>query len=195
MILNARHHGSQRGMALITSLLLLLVVTILAVSMFRGFSVQGRIAGNVREKQRALTAAESAQQYAEWWLSQGSNAATATVACSTVLDANLNQGQICNDTLVHMGASVTTVPWNTGTGSIGVQYTPNLMLGHVNATAGPGTFYSRPVFNISDLGVSADAQGEVFQVDAAGWGANASSVAVVESTYEVTTGVVCRSCL
>ena len=55
----------QHGMALISGLLVLVVVTILAVSMFRSFGMQARIAGNTREKQRALHAAESAQEYAE----------------------------------------------------------------------------------------------------------------------------------
>src|SRR6185312_3279784 len=88
-----------RGMALITSLLLLVVVTILAVSMFRSFTVEGKIAGNVREKQRALLAAESAEQYGEWWLRQGSNSAVGSVICNTVLDANNGDGQICSNTL------------------------------------------------------------------------------------------------
>jgi len=61
-------HG-QRGMVLITSLLLLLILTMLAVSMFRSYGVQERIAGNTRDKQRARSAAISAQQYAETWLS------------------------------------------------------------------------------------------------------------------------------
>ena len=37
--------------------------------MFRSFGMQEKIAGNMREKQRALQAAVSAEQYAEWWLS------------------------------------------------------------------------------------------------------------------------------
>lgn len=182
---------SERGMALVSSLLLLVVVTLLALAMFRGFSIQGRIAGNVREKQRALTAAQSAQQYAEWWLAQGSNAATTPQTCDTALDANLNQGQICSNAL----ASVTSVPWIADDEPQGVQYTPNSMIGKIDDEApGQGTFFSRPTFYITDLGTSADGQGEIFQVDAAGWGASPNSVAVVQSTFQVTTGVVCRSC-
>jgi type IV pilus assembly protein PilX len=190
-------HG-QRGMALITSLLLLLVVTILAVAMFRGFSIQGRIAGNVREKQRAVTAAVSAEQYAEWWLTQGNNAASAPVVCAApMLDANLSQGQICSNQLKRdLALDVTKVPWTIGTDKVGISYVPNQMIGKINADApGQDSFYSEPSFYIADMGVSADGQGEVYQVDAAGWGAAPNSVAVVESTFEVTAGVVCRSCL
>ena len=67
--------ANQRGVALVTSLLLLVIITILALSMFRSFGTQERIAGNLREKERALHAADSAQQYAEWWLLQSNNTA------------------------------------------------------------------------------------------------------------------------
>ena len=69
-------------MVLISSLLLLIVVTIIALSMFRSFGIQEKIAGNTREKQRALPAAVSAQQFAEWWLSNN-GATSAPVPCAT----------------------------------------------------------------------------------------------------------------
>jgi len=59
----------QRGLVLVSSLLLLLVVTMLALAMFRSMGLAEKISGNVREKQRALHAAVVAEQYAEWWLS------------------------------------------------------------------------------------------------------------------------------
>src|SRR6185312_16564834 len=58
----------QSGMVLITTMLLLVVVTILALAMFRGAGLEQRIAGNTMEKQRALQAAVSSQQYGESWL-------------------------------------------------------------------------------------------------------------------------------
>ena len=59
----------QKGMALVSALLLLVVTTVLALAMFRSFGVLEHIAGNTREKQRAFHAAESARTYAEAWLS------------------------------------------------------------------------------------------------------------------------------
>ncbi len=182
----------QRGMALITSLLLLVVVTILAVSMFRSFAIEGKIAGNVREKQRALLSAESAQQYAEWWLTQGSNAGTLSTVCTQAMNANIGEGQICANTL----------PSILGVGNIGnvnswpafvTSYTPPSM--NVTQTASQGTYYQAPVFYISDLGTDKDGSGgEVFQIDAMGYGASADTVAVVESTFVVNSGVQCYSC-
>jgi type IV pilus assembly protein PilX len=65
MIKTSIYRPQQRGMVLVTALLLLIVVTILAVGMFRSFGLDERMAGNVREKNRALNTAESAEQAAE----------------------------------------------------------------------------------------------------------------------------------
>ena len=77
-------------MVLVSSLLLLIVVTIIALSMFRSFGIQEKIAGNMREKQRALQAAVSAEVYAEVWLqSNGSwvRMPSTAPACSTRISA------------------------------------------------------------------------------------------------------------
>ena len=181
----------QRGVALISSLLLLLIITILALSMFRSFGTQERIAGNLREKDRALHAAVSAQQYGEWWLTQGSNTAAGAVACALgTLSANLNppQGQICLQTPRQAGWSVTTVPWGTQ-----VQYVPPTMgVPGLAGTNGDPPYFAAPAFYIADRGVAGDGAGEAYQIDAYGYGSAAGTVAVVESTYEVAQGVVNR---
>jgi type IV pilus assembly protein PilX len=194
---------AQRGMVLVTSLLLLVVVTIIALSMFRSFGIQEKIAGNMREKQRALQAAVSAQQYAEWWLSN--NATQAPVPCSLLLSANLNQGQICTNKLSTAVADITTVPWMIGGKQVGVSYVPPPSPGvptmtfatsaSVTAANNP-TYYAAPNFYISDMGPSADPNipGEIYQVDAFAYGGAFGTAAVVESTYAVYTSSSCRSC-
>jgi type IV pilus assembly protein PilX len=189
--------GPQRGLALITSLLLLMIITILALSMFRGFGSQERIAGNLREKDRALHAAESGQQYAEWWLLQGNNSAIGAVACAApVLSANLGQGQICNQTLPNaLGLAAATqiaavaLPW-----TLGVTYLPPSMsvTPGVNGANGDPPYFATPAYYITDLGLANDGQGEAYQVDAYGYGGASNTVAVVESTFEVAQGVVNR---
>lgn len=174
----------QRGLVLVSSLLLLLVVTIMALSMFRSFGIQERISGNMREKQRALQAAVTAQQHAEMWLS--SNSTTAPVVCNALLNANLNQGQICSNILTN----VTTLPWGA---TVGVTFLPGGM--NVNTASSLGSYYATPRFYISDLGTSASGQGEVYQIDAVGYGGTANAVAVVESTYLVSPGVIDRGAL
>jgi type IV pilus assembly protein PilX len=180
----------QRGIALVSSLLLLIIITILALSMFRSFGAQEKIAGNLREKERALHAAESAQQFGEWWLLQGNNAAIGAVTCVPGLNARLNQGQICNLSPVQAGFDVTSVPWPASAASVsylppGMSITPGL-----NVANPP--YFDTPAFYIADLGPAADNTGEAYQIDAYGYGGSAATVAVVESTYEIQQGVVNR---
>jgi type IV pilus assembly protein PilX len=200
--------AGQRGMALVSSMLLLLIVTILVVSMFRSFTTQEKIAGNVREKERALHAAESAEQYAEWWLTFGNNLQTGAVTCGAPqLNANnAGEGQICSNTLAprvgaptpNLGIDVTQVPWTIagpGGGLVGVTFLPGPVGTSPGMTIGAGgtssnpLYFAKPVFYIADVGVAADGQGEAYQIDAVGWGGSANAVAVVESTYEVAKGV------
>ena len=192
MITQASGARIQRGIVLVSSLLLLLVVTIIALSMFRSFGMQEKIAGNMREKQRALQAAVSAQHYAEWWLSTNGNANSAPVTCAGLLNANLNQGQICANKLNLAVADVTVVPWQIAGANVGVTILPpNMQIStspSVGAVANP-TYYSTPTFYISDMGPSGDPSvpGEIYQVDAVGYGGGPNTAAVVESTYAVYT--------
>jgi type IV pilus assembly protein PilX len=188
---------AQRGMVLVSSLLLLIVVTIIALSMFRSFGMQEKIAGNMREKQRALSAAVSAQQFAENWLMN--SATQAPVACvAGLLNGTVGQGQICNTATalksVVPNGDVTTVPWTIGGAPVGVTFlpagmslstTPSVSVANL---ANP-TYYGIPAYYISDMGPSADPTipGEIYQVDAYGYGGNSATVAEVESTYAVYT--------
>jgi len=193
--------SNQLGVVLITSLLLLLVVTIMAVSMFRSFGIQEKIAGNVREKQRAMQAAASTLQYAEWWLGSQSNApvavsayaaASADVACVALVSANAGQGQICNNTLASNGISAASVPWTipgAGAVPIGVSYLPTGMgangaLCTGNNCLSADVYYDVPRFYIADMG-SYGRSGELYQVDAYSYGLSADTIAVVESTVAV----------
>jgi len=194
------HHaqaGNERGIALVSSMLLLLIITILALSMFRSFGILERIAGNMREKDRALHAAVSVQQYAEWWLTQpaGSIAASAPVTCTAgaPLNANAGQGQICTSasSLANLGINATQqLPWP----ATYVQYSPAGMATPAQAgTNGNDPPYVwTPGFYIVDLGLAADAAGEAYQITAFSSGGTTGTVAVVESTYEVQQGVVNR---
>jgi type IV pilus assembly protein PilX len=187
----------QRGVALISSLLLLMIITILALSLFRSLGTQEKIAGNLREKERALHAAESAQQYGEWWLTQGANVAVGAAACPAgTLSANLGQGQICNQSPQQAGWAVTNVlaaaPYGWANGIQVTYLPPGMNVPGVNSGNNDPPYAATPGFFIADAGVAADGQGEAYQIDAYGYGGAAATVAVVESTYEVQQGVVNR---
>src|SRR5579864_9427256 len=159
---------NQAGMVLVSGLLLLLVVTIMALSMFRSFGMQEKIAGNMREKQRAVQASVSTQEYAEWWLTTQSNATRAVAAqdgpaaavpCTTTpLDANAGTPSICNvasPLSTVLGVSPATWPnlaaSNPGAAA-GVYYTPpgfNYTGNSTNASVAD-IYYGRPRFYIQD---------------------------------------------
>jgi type IV pilus assembly protein PilX len=184
---------TQRGMVLISSLLLLMVVTIFAMSMFRSFGVEEKIAGNTRDKERARASAMTALQYAEWWITQD-NWANASVCAPALLVAPA-QGQIClpaqlpNITniasLNATVASVTTVPWVSGAQEIGTQYTPPGM--NVTNAAAPDYYFGPPRFYISFINQFSYYQycGNLYQIDAWGYGGSPNTIAVVESTFEI----------
>jgi len=181
----------QRGMALITAMLLLIVVTIMALSMFRSYGVEERLAGNTRDKQRAINAAESAQQYAESWLASGT--APSTGVCPVGLVPSSTSGEVCSPPVTPI--DFTVMPWKTGVTY--TQFTSNQINGVANVISAVGTaaqagqsasYALAPVFYITDLGANAGSPpGEVYQVDALGYGGNANTVAVVESTFVIGT--------
>jgi type IV pilus assembly protein PilX len=180
----------ERGIVLITSLLLLLVVTLIALSMFRSFGIQEKIAGNLREKARTLQAAISAEEFAENWMINGGVTSSAPVTCNALLNGNLGFGQICSNKLPLVVANITSVPWQIAGNNVGVTFTPtNMIISNTTAvsTVANPSYYQAPVFYISDMGASADASipGEIYQIDAAAWGGNSNTVAVVESTFSV----------
>ena len=185
----------QRGVILITAMLLLIVVTIMALSMFRGYGAQERLAGNTRDKQRALAAAISAQQYAEFQLASGA-APLPGVCPAGILPSGM---QVCLPPPAPAPLpNFATLPWLTGvTYSV---FTSNAINGVSNVISLPGAGATRdlpgqsassvkaPQFNVIDLGPNAPGAlpaGEVYQVDAVGFGGTSNTVAVVESTFVI----------
>jgi type IV pilus assembly protein PilX len=175
--------AAQRGLVLVTSLLLLVVVTILAIAMFRSFGLDERIAGNVREKQRALNAAETAEQFAETWLSQGNG--SSAIACTVFVSSTV--GQVCTNTLQAQGINPVTLPWPQGVNYLPTTPTTMVTTGVGNSIGGQGTYYTNPAFYIGFLntaivnGVSTT----IYQIDAVGYGGSGNAAAVVEATYQV----------
>jgi type IV pilus assembly protein PilX len=172
-------------MALISALLLLVVMTILGIAMFRSFGTLERIAGNNREKQRALSAAASTQTFAESWLmSSGGINATAGTSCPA--------GQVTAPATVQVCSSVLTNTSKPGTWPSWMNYTPPTMT--VGGSGGVGTldnYIQQPAFYIAFLGGSFDnnqlggTQTNTYQIDATGYAGSLASVAVVESAYNV----------
>jgi Tfp pilus assembly protein PilX len=76
------------------------------------------------------------------------------------------------------------VPWTLNAKPVGVSFNTFNTLSKVDRdNPANGTYYSAPMFYITDLGPAAAGIGEVYQIDATGWGGTADTVAVVESTF------------
>jgi type IV pilus assembly protein PilX len=172
---NKLERPRARGMVLISALLLLLVMTILGTIMLRSSGLGEKTGGNIREKQRALHVAESAQTYAEWWLSSGAgNNATTGAQCN----GTVGTPRVCTNTL----QDVVAVPW-----AAGVSYSPPML-----QVAPPGVadgYFAAPSMYIAFVSSTYDpttgTQTQVYQVDAQGYGGTQNAVAVVESGYSV----------
>lgn len=183
--------GRERGMVLVTALLLLVVVTLLAVGMFRSFGLDEKIAGNIREKHRALNAAEGAEQYAEWWLAQG-NGSTG-VPCAALIPAT-SPPVVCSNPINAIN-DVTQVPLPFPTGVAYNPPTPTVMNVEGQTVGAAYTeYYSSPTFYIYYVGPAPGGLGTIYQIDAAGYGGSADTAAVVETTYLVQQSVTCTTC-
>lgn len=181
----------QSGVVLVTAMLLLIVVTIMALSMFRSYGVEERLAGNTRDKQRAINAAISAQQFAEFTLASGTAPISGTCPAG-VLPTGI---EVCTN---NPAPNFMTLPWTSG--ATFSQFTSTPINGISNIVSATGTadvytagaltqsasYVQAPIFYITDLGPNAGAPaGEVYQVDALGYGGSTNTVAVVESTFVI----------
>ncbi|GAB3381813.1 PilX N-terminal domain-containing pilus assembly protein [Spongiibacter taiwanensis] len=70
MRVSHRVHASQRGAALIVSLVFMLIITIISVASMQSATLQERMAGNAKDEKLAFQAAEAALREAESQLSQ-----------------------------------------------------------------------------------------------------------------------------
>ena len=176
---------TQRGIALLTSLLILVVVTLIAVSMYKNFGLQEKLAGNTLEKQRSLLAADSAVRFGEWWLSQG-NTGSGVVCNGGEIDANVQANmKICSNGLATPG----TVPWANR-----FKYKPPTMTilagGGLN-TASTGTigdvnYATSPSLYVSYMGLGPNGKSMLYQVTGVGYGGSTTTVSVLQSVYAMT---------
>jgi type IV pilus assembly protein PilX len=181
----------QSGIALLTALLILIMLTLLAVAMFRGFGLQQKIAGNVREKERAFQAAENALQYGEWWLSPGNpnpppqdtgidcTTSSANITVTTPADMRVCSTPLTNasDPTSWTGALVYTPPKMTVAAGGGVATD-----GNNNADI---NYTKSPLVYIAYLGLSPTNKEKLYSVTAAGFGGSSTSTAVVRSVVSV----------
>ena len=180
----------QRGFILVTGLLFLVVMTLLALAMFRSTGLMDRISANARDKQRSFEAAESALQYAEWWLNNN-DPGTTTTPCTA--------GLVSGDTVANIHVCSTALPSDYLTSAAWANaftYTPpNLAVpvtgagtgGQVSATdkTSDVIYYKLPGFYVEYVGVSSTKGGNVYRITAYGYGGDSNTKSIIRSTYRL----------
>jgi type IV pilus assembly protein PilX len=172
----------QRGYVMVLSMLMLLVITVISISMAKSFFLEEGMAGNVREKQRALAAAQSALSYGEWYVAThqgyGATCGTGQLANASICTAgvlfngqNNNSGANPNSALMNNAVPLQTY-FNAPTSS------------YLNTTSGAhDAFYALPGIYIQFVGLDTSNSDYIYKITAYGYGGSQSTVAIVQSTF------------
>lgn len=162
----------QTGLALVSALLMLIIITLLGVSLFLGVSLQQKAAGNSLQKTRALEVAQSAVTAAENWLNVASSRQVPQNCSSNVVDF-----RVCALAPSNPSDPSTWV----GAGATRVSFTKlvSVSTGNINSYA------TNPTVWITYLGRATMGPGNLFQIDAQATGGNAQTVAVIQTVYYV----------
>ncbi|MFC3650621.1 PilX N-terminal domain-containing pilus assembly protein [Dyella humi] len=178
-------HRKDGGFVLIASLIMLIVLTFIAASLYHNFTVQQNMSANTKEKGRAFQMAQSTLQFAEYeLLSNGLNAALAT--CISAPAAGVFE--ICptntsgNPVGPTSGSPMTisnAMTYNATTADSNIQF---------STTGGAGLYYAQPMYYIRYLGYDprSSCKAKIFEVTALAYGGTSGTTAVVRSDYELT---------
>ena len=173
---------ASRGVALITALILLLVLTLVGVAAMNTVSLEQNMAGNLRDQSLALDAAEAGMRDAEIRLDAGFGMLTpATVDCTSGL---------CD---AESGSQFTTAGFGRFEDTTHDEgfWAGVWVLGYTGTPLPAGTFSEPlPKYIIEkgemipfDLGTDTFSGRRYFTITARGKGGNPNSVAVVQATF------------
>ena len=176
----------QRGIALITSLLIMILLGLLALPLLRGYGLEQKIAGNTREKERAFQGAVSALQYGEWWITNGEPGTGAD--CTTQIAVpDASAMRTCSNELAITSGDPDKWPGIS-------RYSPPQMKfaapGTVGGTTKDGNDnddinYSKvPGLYVAYLGLSANGMQTLYSVTGIGFGGSDNTSSIVRSVFQ-----------
>ncbi len=169
--------NNQRGVVLVTSLIILVITSLLAIYMFGGFTDDEKISGNTREKARAVDAAYATLNQAQFWLSQPNNAYAGDWVTGQACSTTATTGVVCSNPLT----DPTTFPWPAS-----VQ--PTLGGMEISEAGGVGTYAEGTRYYIEYLAtVGVNPGTGMYRVTASAVGGNANAVAVQQAVFQVST--------
>ncbi len=167
----------ERGVVLITSLIILVVVTVLALFMFGGFTGDEKISGNTREKARAVDAAYATLNQAQFWMGQPDNTYTVEWVTGSECAGTSSTPVVCSNAL----DTPTVLPWAVGV-------TPTLDGMTISETGGVGTYATGTQYHLQYLETVGSNPGVgIYRVTATASGGNAAAVAVQQAVFQVST--------
>ena len=176
--MHTTHFKSQSGAALVVSLLILLVMTVIGISSMQTTNLQEKMASNTREREQAFEAAESALRNAEAFLENN-------VAVTANFDTDGSDG-LYDDSVQELWK---TLSWTVGTDareysgytstySYGSQ-SPRYIIEHFGTADSTGDKY-----NLGGYGTGAGGGDvEMFRITVRGTGANGLSPVFLQSSY------------
>ena len=172
----------QKGFILFFVMIFLIIVSVLGISMFGGFIKNQMIAGNYREKDRAIDAAQAALDYSQNWLSANGNLYDGGWNTGVVCTAN--QAAITPVVCSNPVTSAVTEAWAATSNS----YTPPSMT--VNAGGGQNSYATNTNYYLQYAGITgANPPAALYKVTSTAQGGNANASTVLESVYQVQTVV------
>ncbi len=161
----------QSGLALVSALLMLVIITLLGVSLFLGVTLQQKAAGNSLQKTRALEVAQSVVTAAEHWLDT-ENSKQVPLNCTS----DVNIFRLCS-----VAPPNPADPNNWPAGATQVSFSKLVSVG----ATGVNNYAARPAVWITYLGRATMGPGNLYEIFAQAKGGNANTVAVIQAVYYV----------
>lgn len=163
----------QSGIALITGLIFMVILTLLALAAMRTTTLEERMSGNARDRDMAFQSAESALRAGEQIVT---GATLPAFAAGTA-----NTPRIANGTLTGYWTSPTPTGHDWMGQSVsawqpaGTSAAPQYVIEEMGATAGGGG---------GGLGIGALSDSGVYRVTARGVGSSANTVVILQAVYQ-----------
>jgi type IV pilus assembly protein PilX len=169
-------HILQRGAALITSLVILLVLTVLGISAMKSSNLQENIVGNLRDHDLAFQAAETGLRAAE-----GSLDAIVTIP---VPDDSGTNGVYSRNYFYNNFGAMNSLAYNTGVWSSATVYaTP---LPEVSANPSYLTEFEQKIADDLDPESAAKGKGRYYyRITARGFGSSQHSAILLQEVYGI----------
>jgi type IV pilus assembly protein PilX len=169
----------EKGFILLIVMIFLVVMSMLGIVLFKGFISDENIAANMREKQRAIEAAQTGLDASQYWLGQSGNAYSGVWNTGVTCSATTQTGTtptICSNAL----ATPATLPWPSAN-----TFQPPTM--NVSTSGGSNTYAGNVQYYVQYVGsTSVNPPTAIYQVTSTAQGGNINAEAVLQGTYQVT---------